>query len=111
MLQKTDEKLIDDFARQRSARSTRFGSRFSSILVKRSAFRDRVPIRYRPALFFETIYSIGSGAYLSFMFLTPFALKSVVGGTAMHLTIFGAMVGGSSLLSPLVTYLGGRISM
>lgn len=79
--------------------------------MNRSAFRARVPARYRPALFFETIYSIGSGAYLSFMFLTPFALKSVVGGTALHLTIFGAMVGGSSLLSPLVTYLGGKISM
>jgi len=76
---------------------------------------DRVPARCRPALFFETFYNIGSGAFLALFGLSLAALKSddifTPGGTKEHLMFVAAMFGGSSLLSPLVGYLGKRVPM
>ena len=76
---------------------------------------DRVPARCRPALFYETFYNLGSGAFVAMFGLSLAALKSEQifspGGTKEHLMFVAAMFGGSSLLSPLVGYLGKRIPM
>ena len=66
---------------------------------------NRVPPRCRPALFHETFYNVGSGAFVAMFGLSLAALKSdqifVPGGTKEHLMFVAAMFGGSSLLSPL----------
>ena len=74
-----------------------------------------VPPRCRPALFHETFYNVGSGAFVALFGLSLAALKSdeifVPGGTKEHLMFVAAMFGGSSLLSPLVGYVGKRVPM
>ncbi len=76
---------------------------------------DRVPARCRPALFYETFYNLGSGAFISLLGLSLAALKAdeifSPGGTKEHLMFIAAMFGGSSLLSPLVGYIGKRVPM
>ena len=67
---------------------------------------QRMPVRSRPALFFETFYNIGVGAIYSLLLLSTVVLKTVLPGTETHLAVLAAMFGGSSLLSPLVSYLG-----
>ncbi len=73
-----------------------------------SALR-RVPVRRRPALFFETFYNIGAGAFIALFLLSLAALKSdqvfSPKGSKEHLMFVAAMFGGSSMLSPLVSYL------
>lgn len=81
-----------------------WGRRVGSHIASSAVFRDRVPPRRRPALFLETIYNIGTGAFVSLFLLTPVVLKTILGGSADHLALFAAMFGGSSLLSPLVSY-------
>lgn len=73
-----------------------------------------MPISCRPALFYETFYNIGSGAFVALFGLALATLKSEIftpGGTKEHLMFVAAMFGGSSLLSPLVGYLGKSVSM
>ncbi len=86
----------------------------SFVLPFRAAL-DRMPARCRPAMFFETFYNVGSGAFLALFGLSLAALKSDVifspSGTKEHLMFVAAMFGGSSLLSPLVGYLGKRVPM
>ena len=89
----------------------RWGGGIGRRFVDLRLVRNRVPARYRPTLYFESLYNVGFGAFIAFSLLTPFALKTVVGGTERELALFGAMIGGSSLLSPLVSYLGRKISM
>ena len=76
---------------------------------------DRVPARCRPALFFETFYNLGSGSFVALFGLSLAALKSdeifSPNGTKEHLMFIAAMFGGSSLLSPLVSYVGKRVPM
>jgi len=76
---------------------------------------DRMPARCRPALFFETFYNIGSGAFVALLGLSLAALKSdhifSPNGTKEHLMFVAAMFGGSSLLSPLVGYIGKKVPM
>lgn len=76
---------------------------------------ERVPARCRPALFFETLYNLGSGSFIALFGLSLAALKSdqifSPGGTKEHLMFVAAMFGGSSLLSPLVGYIGKRVPM
>lgn len=79
-------------------------------LVSKNFFKKRVPPRARPALFLDTVYNIGSGAFFALFLLTPVALKTVVDGTSLHLAIFAAMFAGSSLLSPLVSFTGRFVS-
>jgi len=79
------------------------------------AILGRVPRLSRPALFYETFYNFGSGAFLSLFLLSLAALKSDTifspAGTKEHLMLVAAMFGGSSMLSPLVTYAGRKIPM
>lgn len=79
------------------------------------AYLNRVPARYRPALFYETFYNVGAGAFLALLGLTLAALKSdsifSPPGAKEHLMFVAAMFGGSSLLSPLVGYVGKRVPM
>lgn len=74
-----------------------------------------MPARCRPALFYETFYNIGSGAFVALLGLSLAALKSddifSPGGTKEHLMFVAAMFGGSSLLSPLAGYLGKKMPM
>ena len=75
---------------------------------------QRMPPSCRPALFYETFYNIGSGAFVALFGLALATLKSEVftpGGTKEHLMFVAAMFGGSSLLSPLVGYCGKNVSM
>ena len=72
---------------------------------------NRLPEKSRPALFFESHYNIGTGAFLSLFFLATVVLKTILGGDALHLALLSAMFGGSSLLSPLVSYVGRYVSM
>ena len=73
--------------------------------------RDRVPPRYRPALAFETCYNIGTGGFISLFLLSAVVLKTILGGTQVDLAILAAMFGGSSLLSPIVSYCGRTVPM
>ena len=74
-----------------------------------------MPARCRPALFYETFYNIGSGAFVALLGLSLAALKSdhifSPNGTKEHLMFVAAMFGGSSLLSPLVGYIGKKVPM
>lgn len=72
---------------------------------------ERVPPQNRSALFFETFYNIGSGTFVALFLLSAAILKTVVDGEPEHLMLLGAMFGGSSLLSPFVSYLGQRVPM
>ena len=72
---------------------------------------ERVPDSCRRALYFETFYNIGSGTFVALFLLSLAALKTVLNGQAVHLMMLGAMFGGSSLLSPLVGYLAGKVPM
>jgi len=76
---------------------------------------DRVPARCRPALFYETFYNLGSGSFLALFGLSLAALKSdeifSPSGSKEHLMFVAAMFGGSSLLSPLVSYIGKKVPM
>ena len=105
------EQTQDPQSRLTNGRTLRIGSRLGQLLVTLPVIRDRVPIRYRPALFFETLYNAGAGAFIALMLLSTVVLKTVLDGSAAHLALLGAIVGGSSLLSPLVSYCGRRISM
>ena len=74
-----------------------------------------MPARSRPALFYETFYNIGSGSFLALFGLSLATLKSdqifSPAGSKEHLMFIAAMFGGSSLLSPLVGYLGKQVPM
>jgi len=73
--------------------------------------RDRVPPRYRPTLYLESLYNIGTGAFVCLFLLSAVVLKTIIDGNEMHLAILGAFFGGSSLLSPVVSYLGRKVPM
>lgn len=100
-----------DSGRSAASRGAGVARRFGRWFARTPLVRDHVPARSRPALYFESLYNVGSGAFLALFLLTPVALKTVVDGTAEHLALFSAMFGGSSLLSPLVSYCGRRITM
>ena len=70
-----------------------------------------MPARCRPALYLETFYNVGAGAFISLFLLSGVVLKTVIDGSAGHLALLAAMFGGSSLLSPLVSYCGRSIPM
>ena len=73
--------------------------------------RNRVPPRYRPTLILESIYNIGTGAFICLFLLSTVVLKTIIGGTEMHLALLAILFGGSSLFSPLVSWLGRKVSM
>lgn len=102
---------LHDSHRLAVSRRARLGRRFGQWFVRTPHIRDHVPARSRPALYFESLYNVGAGGFLALFLLTPVALKTVVDGSAEHLALFSAMFGGSSLLSPLVSYCGRRIKM
>ena len=73
-----------------------------------------MPKSSRPALFYETFYNVGTGSFIALFGLSLATLKSesiFPGGTKEHLMFVAAMFGGSSLLSPLVSYLGKVVPM
>ncbi|MCA9041417.1 MAG: MFS transporter [Planctomycetaceae bacterium] len=63
------------------------------------------PLRYRPAICLESVYNFGLGPYVALTALSTVVLKSILDGNEFHLAFIGAVAGGSSLLSPLVTWL------
>ncbi len=76
-----------------------------------SFVKKRVPLRYRPTLYLESLYNVGTGAFFSFLLLSQVVIKTILGGTSQHLSVIGMAMGGSSLLSPLVPLLSRKISM
>ncbi|MFQ5730659.1 MAG: hypothetical protein ACE5KM_01765 [Planctomycetaceae bacterium] len=92
-------------------RHTRFTRRFGNWFVNLPPLRDRVPRRYRPTLYLESLYNIGTGAFVCLFLLSGVVVKTVLDGTENHLAILAAFFGGSSLLSPVVSYLGRRVPM
>ena len=93
------------------SRPNRNGRRFGDWFVNLPVVRDRVPRRYRPTLYLETMYNIGTGAFVCLFLLSAVVLKTVITGTEDHLAALGMFFGGSSLLSPVVTYLGRKVPM
>ena len=89
------------------------GARFGDWFVNLPLVRDRVPRRYRPTLYLESLYNIGSGAFVCLFLLSGVVVESIFGGADSedHLAILGALFGGSSLLSPIVSYLGRKLPM
>lgn len=85
-----------------------------SLPIFRSAL-DHMPTRCRPALFYETFYNLGSGSLVALFGLSLAALKADAifspTGTKEHLMFIAIMFGGSSLLSPLVGYVGKKVPM
>lgn len=73
--------------------------------------RNRVPARCRPALYFESLYNLGAGAFFALYALSVVVITTILGGGAFHLALLAAMFGGSSLFSPLVSYCGRRVPM
>ena len=66
---------------ERSSTRRRRGSEFGRWVVNLPLFRDRVPARYRPALFFESFYNVGAGGFISLFLLSGVVLKTVIDGT------------------------------
>lgn len=89
----------------------RNGRRFGDWFVNLPGVRDRVPRRYRPTLYLETMYNIGTGAFVCLFLLSAVVLKTIIGGTEAHLAALGVFFGGSSLFSPVVTYIGRKVPM
>jgi hypothetical protein len=85
--------------------------RMRSRLASLPLIRDRVPARYRPALILESFYNVGTGAFVCLFLLSTVVLKTIIGGTATHLALLAILFGGSSLFSPLVSWLGREFSM
>lgn len=85
--------------------------RWSQRIANHRLLRDRVPPRYRPTLYLETLYNAGTGGLVSLFFLSMVVVKTVLGGEEQHLTVLASLFGGSSLLSPAVSWLGRRFSM
>lgn len=83
----------------------RVGDRFVAL----GWIRKRIPTRYRPALFLDSVYNFGTGAFFSLFLLSNVVLKTLLDGTDQHMTALAAMFGGSSLLSPLVAASGRRL--
>lgn len=73
--------------------------------------RSRVPPRAWPALYFDSLYNLGSGAFFSLYALSVVVTTTILHGGEWHLAVLGAAFGGSSLLSPLVTYCGRQFAM
>ena len=90
------------------------GRCLGAISLKLGPFRaalGRIPSRCRPALYFETLYNIGTGAFFSLFLLSPVVLITILDGNERHLAFLGTMFGMSSLLSPFVSYVGRRVPM
>lgn len=85
--------------------------RFGEWFVRLPAVSDRVPPRFRPTLYLETVYNIGTGALVCLFLLSAVVLKTIIDGTETHLAVLGAFFGGSSLFSPVVSYLGRKVPM
>lgn len=68
------------------------------------------PSRYRPAICLESVYNFGLGPYVALTALSTVVIKSILEGNEKHLAMIGAVAGGSSLLSPVVTWLERYIS-
>ena len=65
-----------------------------------------VPYRSRPALYYESLYSIGRGAFVALLPLSWVVLKTVLDGELWQLTVLGCIWGMSGLLAPGWAYLG-----
>ena len=65
-----------------------------------------VPYRSRPALYYESLYSIGRGAFVALLPLSWVVLKTVLDGELWQLTALGCIWGLSGLLAPGWAYLG-----
>jgi len=98
--------------RSKPAKKLRLWLRF---ILPFPAVLNQVPLHSRPALFYETFYNVGSGAFIALFGLSLAALKSDTifspEATKEHLMFIAAMFGGSSLFSPLVNYLSAKIPM
>lgn len=70
-----------------------------------------VPFRSRPAFFYETFYSLGRGVFLALWPLSLVVLKKGLDGQLWHLTVLGAVWGGSGLLAPWWAYLCRRFDL
>lgn len=80
----------------------------------RSAIRrliDRFPESSRPALYYETLANVCAGAYLTAFSLAMVVLKSILEADALQVALLAVFFFGSSLFSPLVTYVGRVVPM
>lgn len=70
-----------------------------------------VPYRSRPALYYESFYSVGRGAFLALWPLSWVVLKTVLDGELWHLTAVTCIWGVAGLLSPAWASLRRRIGI
>jgi len=101
------------------ARRSLFDRRIGRVFRRLPFFAQalaRMPLRNRPALYFETIYNIGTGAFFSLFLLSGVVISTILfpnkdPAADRYLAILAAMWGGSSLFSPLVSYIGRWVPM
>lgn len=72
---------------------------------------QRVPSRRRPALYFETLSSVGTGALITIFSISLVVLQTILEADLIWQALLATMFFGSSLFSPLVTYVGSKIPM
>ncbi len=72
---------------------------------------ERFPAEARTALYWETLANLAAGAYLVSFSLAMVVLKSILGADALEVALLAVFFFGSSLFSPLVTYLGRVVPM
>ena len=70
--------------------------------------RNRVPLRYRPALYLDSAYNVGTGAFICLFLLSAVVLKTVVGGTETHLAVLAALLDWKSVVEGNRVDIGGR---
>lgn len=72
---------------------------------------QRMPARCRPALYFETLSSIGTGAFMTMFALSLVVLETILEAPLWHMALLATLFFGSSLFSPAVAYAGRTIPM
>lgn len=85
-----------------------------SLLARLPGFRqalERMPPRNRPALFYESLANYGTGAFLTMFAITLVVLQTILHAELWCLALLATMFFGSSLISPLVTWVGRRVPM
>ena len=81
------------------------------LLAMLRRYLKTVPYRSRPALYYESFYSVGRGAFLALWPLSWVVLKTVLDGELWHLTAVTCIWGVAGLLSPAWASLSRRVGV
>ncbi len=81
------------------------------LLAMLRRYLKTVPYRSRPALYYESFYSVGRGAFLALWPLSWVVLKTVLDGELWHLTAVTCIWGVAGLLAPAWASLRRRVGV